>query len=171
MLANRITLSVVALGNEEDKDTVFLRQLAAQGGGRFYLTADATTLPRLFTTETMRAAESSLREDAFLAQPTENTVLTGINWAESPLLLGFNTTKLKPGAELLLTTENKDPLLAEWRFGLGQVAAFTSDAKARWASEWLGWPGYGKFWTEVARLLVRPAERRDLEVRLEEQGG
>lgn len=170
MLASRITLSVVALGNEEDKDTEFLRQLAAQGGGRFYLTADATTLPRLFTTETMRAAESSLREDAFLAQPTENTALKGINWSESPLLLGFNTTKLKPGAELLLTTENKDPLLAEWRFGLGQVAAFTSDGKARWASEWLGWPGYGKFWTEVARMLARPAERRDLEVRMKEQG-
>lgn len=170
MLASRITLSVVALGNEDDKDTAFLRQLAAQGGGRFYLTADATTLPRLFTTETMRAAESSLREDAFLAQPTKNVELEGINWAESPLLLGFNTTKLKPGADLLLTTERNDPLLAEWRFGLGRVAAFTSDAKARWAAEWLGWPGYGKFWTEVARLLARPTERRDLEVRLREEG-
>ena len=170
MLASRITLSVVALGNEDDKDTSFLRQLAAQGGGRFYLTADATTLPRLFTTETMRAAESSLREDAFLAQPTKSATLKGIDWTESPLLLGFNTTKLKPGADLLLTTERNDPLLAEWRFGLGRVAAFTSDAKARWGAEWLGWAGYGKFWTEVARLLARPAERRDLEVRMREEG-
>lgn len=170
MLANRITLSVVALGNEDDKDTAFLRQLAAQGGGRFYLTADATTLPRLFTTETMRAAESSLKEDAFLAQPGEKATLQGINWAESPLLLGFNTTKLKPGAELQLATEKNDPLLATWRLGIGQVGAFTSDAKARWASEWLGWPGYGKFWTELARQLVRPAERRDLEVRVREAG-
>ena len=69
MLASRITVSVVALGTEQDKDTAFLRELAAQGGGRFYLTADAATLPRLFAIETMRAAESSLREDAFLAQP------------------------------------------------------------------------------------------------------
>ena len=55
MLASRITVSVVALGTEQDKDTAFLRQLATQGGGRFYLTADAATLPRLFTIETMRA--------------------------------------------------------------------------------------------------------------------
>lgn len=170
MLASRITLSVVALGNEEDKDTAFLRQLAGQGGGRFYLTADATTLPRLFTMETLRAAESSLREDAFLAQPKGGGFAPGIVWQESPLLLGLNATRLKPGAELLLATERGDPLLAEWRYGLGRVAAFTSDAKARWAAEWLAWPGYGKFWTEVARLLVRSADRPDLSVHLRETG-
>jgi Ca-activated chloride channel homolog len=169
MLASRITVSVVALGTEQDKDTAFLRELAAQGGGRFYLTADASTLPRLFTLETMRAAESSLREDAFLpqaARPSE--ALTGIDWQEAPLLLGFNTSKLKPGAELLLSTEKGDPLLAEWRYGLGKVAAFTSDAKARWAAEWLGWPGYGKFWGQIARMLVRPPERNDLSLQIRE---
>ena len=171
MLASRITVSVVALGTEQDKDTAFLRQLAAQGGGRFYLTADAATLPRLFTIETMRAAESSLREDAFLPQPAGGgAAIKGIDWQEAPLLLGFNTSKLKPGAELLLSTERGDPLLAHWRYGLGHVAAFTSDAKARWAAEWLGWPGYGKFWGQIARSLVRPPERNDLVVKTREEG-
>jgi Ca-activated chloride channel family protein len=172
MLANRITLSVVALGTDQDKDTAFLRQLAAQGGGRFYLTADATTLPRLFTLETMRATESSLREDAFLAVPQgEPEMLRGIDWSAAPLLLGFNVSRLKPGAELLLSTERGDPLLATWRYGLGRVGAFTSDAKARWASEWLGWPGYGKFWAQVARSLVQPAERDDLVASVREEEG
>jgi Ca-activated chloride channel homolog len=170
MLASRITVSVVALGIEHDKDTAFLRQLAAQGGGRFYLTADAATLPRLFTLETMRAAESSLREDAFLAQPAgTGEALRGIDWQEAPLLLGFNTSKLKPGAELHLSTERGEPLLAEWRYGLGKVAAFTSDAKARWAAEWLSWPGYGKFWGQMARMLVRPPERDDLSLAIREE--
>jgi Ca-activated chloride channel family protein len=170
MLASRITVSVVALGTEQDKDTAFLRQLAAQGGGRFYLTADAATLPRLFTLETMRAAESSLREDAFLAQPAgAGEAFMGIDWQEAPLLLGFNTSRLKPGAELLLSTERSDPLLAEWRYGLGKVAAFTSDAKARWAAEWLSWPGYGKFWGQIARMLVRPPERNDLSLAIREE--
>ncbi|HEY5770584.1 MAG TPA: VWA domain-containing protein [Terrimicrobium sp.] len=171
MLASRITVSVVALGTEQDKDTAFLRELATQGGGRFYLTADAATLPRLFTIETMRAAESSLREDAFLPQPSGGgEALKGIDWQEAPLLLGFNSSSLKPGAELLLSTERGDPLLAHWRYGLGRVAAFTSDAKARWASEWLGWPGYGKFWGQLARMLVRPPERNDLVARVREEG-
>ncbi len=171
MLASRITVSVVALGTEQDKDTAFLRQLAAQGGGRFYLTADAATLPRLFAIETMRAAESSLREDAFLPQPAGfGEALKGISWKEAPLLLGFNTSTLKPGAELLLSTERGDPLLAHWRYGLGRVAAFTSDAKSRWASEWLAWPGYGKFWAQVARMLVRPPDRNDVTVSVREEG-
>src|SRR5690606_14136051 len=81
LLAGNITLSVVALGNEQDRDTTFLRQLAAQGGGRFYLTADAASLPRLFTLETMRAAESSLREEPFLAQPSgRHPALEGVAW-------------------------------------------------------------------------------------------
>ena len=90
MLASRITVSVVALGTEQDKDTAFLRELATQGGGRFYLTADAATLPRLFTIETMRAAESSLREDAFLPHAAVGARQSeGIDWQEAPLLLGL----------------------------------------------------------------------------------
>lgn len=172
MLASRITLSVVALGSDQDRDSAFLRQLAAQGGGRFYLTPDATALPRLFTLETMRAAESSLREDAFFVRPTgQHPMLDGIDWSAVPLLLGVNIAQIKPGAELLLRSEKGDPVLAVWRYGLGQAAAFTSDAKARWASEWLGWPGYGKFWGQVARALVRSGERWDLVLDVREHAG
>lgn len=171
MLANRITLSVVALGREEDKDTAFLRDLAAKGGGRFYLTADATTLPRLFSQETMRATQSSLREEAFLVTPTgASDVLHGIPWSEAPPLLGLNLSSVKPGADLLLAAESGEPILALWRYGLGQAAAFLSDAKPRWAAEWMTWPGYGKFWTQLARQLVRPDRRDDLSAEVVESG-
>ncbi|PTX96850.1 hypothetical protein DB345_06615 [Spartobacteria bacterium LR76] len=171
MLANRITLSVVALGREEDKDTAFLRDLAAKGGGRFYLTADATTLPRLFSQETMRATQSSLREDAFLVVPMGGSdVLQGIPWSEAPPLLGLNLSSAKPGADLLLAAESGEPVLAIWRYGLGQAAAFLSDAKPRWAAEWMTWPGYGKFWTQLARQLVRPDRRDDLSAEVVESG-
>lgn len=172
MLASRITLSVVALGGEQDRDTSFLRQLAMQGGGRFYLTPDATALPRLFTLETMRATESSLREDAFFATPVgTNPILKGIDWQAAPLLLGLNVFQLKPGAELVLRSEKGDPLFAMWRYGLGHAAAFASDARSQWAAEWLGWPGYAKFWAQAARTLVRSGERRDLSVNIREEDG
>jgi hypothetical protein len=48
-------------------------------------------------------------------------------------------------------------LLATWRYGLGQTAAFTSDARNRWAVEWLRWEGFGKFWVQLTRKLRRPA--------------
>lgn len=169
LFSSRVTLSVVALGTQSDKDAAFLRDLAARGGGRFYLTADALSLPRLFAQETTRATQSSLREDAFLVRPAAPAdVLAGIAWKEAPPLLGLNVGVPKPGAEVFLETEGGEPIFVTWRQGLGQVAAFLSDAGDRWASEWLTWPGYAKFWTQVARRLVRPDVRTDLSVSLRE---
>jgi uncharacterized membrane protein len=171
MVSAKITTSVVALGTEQDKDTAFLRQLAERGQGRFYLTSDATTLPQIFSTETMKVAQSSLVEEPTQALAVQASPLTaGIDWAQSPLLLGYNATKPKPTGEVLLATERGEPLLATWRYGLGQAAAFTSDAKARWASEWMGWPGYGKFWAQFARGLLRKSGPAAFEVTRHESG-
>ena len=171
MVAAKITTSVVALGNEQDKDVSFLRQLAERGQGRFYLTGDATTLPQIFSTETMKVTQSSIVEEPTLAVPVRPSAITaGIDWAQSPLLLGYNATKPKPTADVLLATERGEPLLATWRYGLGQAAAFTSDAKARWASEWVAWPGYGKFWTQAVRGLLRKGGAAAFEVTRREIG-
>jgi uncharacterized membrane protein len=176
MLGSRITTSVVGLGTEQDRDTQFLRQLAERGSGRFYLTSDATTLPQIFSTETMKVSQSSLNEEPFQAVVasasglSHGSMISGIDWTQSPLLLGCNTTKPKPGADILLATERGEPLLAAWRYGLGQAAAFTSDAKPRWASEWISWPGFGKFWTQFVRGLVRKAGTSPFQVTTSEQG-
>lgn len=171
MLAAKITTSIVALGTEQDKDTAFLRQLAERGNGRFYLTDDATTLPQIFSTETMKVAQSSLIEEPFLAIPGKKSPITsGLDWSQSPLLLGYNATKPKPTADLLLATERGEPLFATWRYGLGQAAAFTSDAKSRWAAEWLTWPGYGKFWTQAVRGLMRKTDQASFQVTTSEVG-
>ncbi len=171
MAAAKITISVVGLGSEQDKDVAFLRQLAERGQGRFYLTNDATTLPQIFSTETMKVAQASLVEEPTLAVPVvKSALVAGIDWAQSPLLLGYNATKPKPTAEVLLATERGEPLLATWRYGLGQTAAFSSDAKARWASEWMTWPGYAKFWVQTVRGLMRKSGPAAFEVMRNEDG-
>src|SRR5262249_34286905 len=74
--------------------------------------------------------------------------------------LGYVTTRPKPTSELILATEKGDPLLAWWRYGLGMSVAFTSDAKSRWAAEWLSWPGYSKFWAQVVRHAMRKSDAK-----------
>jgi uncharacterized membrane protein len=171
MVANKITVSVVGLGNESDKDVDFLRQLAERGNGRFYLTNDAFSLPQIFATETIKVAQSSLVEEPFAAvQVAQNAITDGIDWKQSPLLLGYNATKPKPTSYLLLATERGEPLLATWRYGLGQTAAFTSDAKSRWASEWLTWQGYGKFWAQFVRGMMRRGEHSTFQITTHESG-
>ena len=171
MVANKISVSVVGLGNENDKDVDFLKQLAERGSGRFYLTNDALSLPQIFATETIKVAQSSLVEEPFAAvQVAQNAITAGIDWKQSPLLLGYNATKPKPTADLLLATERGEPLLATWRYGLGQAAAFTSDAKSRWASEWLSWPGYGKFWAQFVRGMMSRGEHSTFQITTHESG-
>ena len=171
MASARITTSVVGLGSLTDKDVAWLKQLAACGAGEFYLTDDALALPQIFTTETMRVAQSSLSEEPFVVQAVHKApALEGIAWEKAPPLGGCNLTKLKPTADLLLTNGRSDPVLAVWRFGVGQVAAFTSDAKARWGGDWLPWAGYGKFWTQLVRSLARPPNASGFQVQVEPEG-
>ena len=40
----------------------------------------------------------------------------------------------------------------------GRAAVFASDAKSRWASNWVTWPGYDKFWMNVFRDLLPHAQ-------------
>lgn len=159
MRAARMTVSVVALGAETDQDTAFLRTLAASGGGRFYLTSDATTLPRIFAEETLRATQSSLVEEPFLAVVgLSDTAIAGIDWDSAPDLFGYNAVQARPLAEPILLTEAGTPLMASWRFGLGRVTAFTSDINGRWSFDWLGWPGFGQWFVQTLRSLVPPGD-------------
>ena len=88
----------------------------------------------------------------------------------SPVGSVFVVTRPKPTSEVILATESGEPLLAWWRYGLGMSVAFTSDAKNRWAAEWLAWPGYAKFWAQVVRHAMRKPETRGIVAQVERKG-
>jgi len=83
-------------------------------------------------------------------------VFANIDLERAPTLLGYVETQPKPACEVVLTSKEGDPLLAWWRCGAGRSAAFTSDAQSRWAAAWLRWDGFGPFWTQLARHVMRP---------------
>lgn len=78
-----------------------------------------------------------------------------------PQLLGYVATTTKPRAETPLLSEKGDPVLAHWQYGLGRAVAFTSDAKPKWAQQWLSWPKYRQFWSQVAQWSLRKLENAD----------
>ncbi len=162
MASELITVSAVGIG--EGADTVLLQDIARWGRGRFYFTADPYDIPQIFTKETMQASKSSLVEEPFLPQVfSKNQIVQAIDWDTSPFLFGYVVTTPKATADVILVTERGDPLLASWRVGLGKTVAFTSDAKSRWASDWLGWPGYGVFWSQIIRDTMRTTQSRGAE--------
>jgi len=168
MANSKITVSTVALGSA---DLELLEQIARVGKGRFYATDDPSQIPQIFAKETMTASKSAIDEQPFIPIVVRAThALADLDMENSPFLLGYVMTRPKPTAEVILATEKGDPLLAWWRYGLGMTAAFTSDAKSRWAAEWMTWPGYGKFWTQVIRQVMRSSDARGIEVHVAQQG-
>lgn len=169
MVGEQITVSTVAVG--EGADTVLLQDIARWGGGRYYFTADPYDIPQIFTKEAMSASKSSLIEEPFLPQVFKSDqAIAGIDWRSSPFLFGYVVTSAKSTAQVSLATERGDPLLVKWRFGLGKTVAFTSDAKSRWATDWLSWPGYGKLWAQVVRDVMRTSQSQGAETTIRVRG-
>ena len=169
MAGEKITVSTVGVGG--DADVNLLQRIAGWGGGRFYLAEDPRSVPQIFARETMTASKSAIQEAPFVPlvlHPAD--FLSGVDFESAPFLLGYVATRLKPTAEVWLGTEKGDPLLATWRHGLGQTAAWTSDARNRWAVEWLRWQGFGKFWAQLVRRLARPEAVRKFPVSIIRRG-
>ena len=168
MLSAKMTVSTVALGGAA---TELLETIARIGKGRYYLAEDASQVPQIFAKETVTASKSAINEEPFVPQVVRAThALQEIDMESAPFLLGYVMTRPKPTSEVILATEKGDPLLVWWRYGLGMTAAFTSDAKSRWAAEWLTWPGYGKFWTQVVRQTMRTSDSRGIQVAVSRDG-
>lgn len=169
MAGDRITVSTVAMGTDADQQ--LLEDIARIGNGRYYVADDPAQVPQIFAKETVTASKSAINEQPFsptLIRPTQ--VLSGIELDEVPFLLGYVVTRPKATSEVILATEAGDPLLAWWRYGLGMSVAFTSDAKSRWAAEWVSWPQFSQFWAQVARHALRRAETRGTVVEVKRDG-
>ncbi|HEX9104398.1 MAG TPA: VWA domain-containing protein, partial [Polyangia bacterium] len=156
MAEHKITISAVAVGAEADK--TLLTMIAEHGGGRFYFTQSAQNIPKIFTKETTEVARNALVEEQVGVHVGKRAeLLDGVGIEAAPPLRGYVSTKPKPLSDVILVSDLGEPILARWRVGLGQAAAFTSDVKNRWAVNWLKWPGYGKFWAHLVRSTMRHA--------------
>jgi hypothetical protein len=157
-------VSSVAIGNDADQE--IMRDLAAWGRGRYYFTRDLYTIPQIVTAEAVLATRAYLIEERFrpLLSPA-SPLLRGLTL---PPLRGYVATAPKPAATLHALTPQQDPLLATWQFGLGRAVAFTSDARPRWAAEWLGWSDAALFWSRLVRwTIAAPFSQLDVQAQVE----
>lgn len=165
MASAEITVSTVAIGGEETTDTSVLKSIASIGKGRYHFASEPAQIPEIFANETVTAAQSAIDERPFLPNVARSTqALAEIDIRSAPFLLGYVRTRARPTGEVILTAENGEPLLAWWRSGLGMTGVFTSDAKARWAAEWISWPQFGKFWTQTVRHLMRSNDSHEFQL-------
>jgi Mg-chelatase subunit ChlD/uncharacterized membrane protein len=154
-----ITVSTVGVGDEASEE--FLRKIASLAAGHAYFCTDPADVPRIFELDVMAAGKHGITEQPFRpATVRPARMLAGFDPSSAPPLLGYVDTRAKAGSQLLLRSPAGDPLLAWWRYGRGVSMAFTSDVHSRWSAAWHRWPGFGDFWTRLARQAMR-AEASD----------
>ncbi len=164
---NNINISTVGLG--DDVNSSFLKNMADKNNGRYYYVDDPTTLPKIFAKEVHLVSRSYVVEENFTPQiAAPSPILKGI--AAVPQLKGYVGTRAKATATTALVSDRGDPLLAHWQYGLGRVVAWTSDAKGRWATNWLGWDGFSQFWAQTARWTIPQSDAAGLQVRTQTVG-
>jgi uncharacterized membrane protein len=164
MKAAGITLSTVGAGGGSNP---FLQDLANRGGGRFYPAANPAAIPDIFLKETEQVAGQQIIEEPFFPiQTSSSPILRGID-AGFPQLLGYNGTTAKSAAQTVLVTARDDPLLAQWQYGLGRSVAWTSDSTGRWAKNWVGWPGFSKFFSQLVGWTFPGEETGGIEATFE----
>ncbi len=172
-----VTVSTVSIG--AGPDVAWLQDMAEVGDGRFHLTDRAANLPQIFTQETTFVQRSYLVEEPFFPElggslfSSRHALIKAMESAgivRLPPLNGYVGTSPKATAQLLLETHLGDPLLAVWENGLGRTAAWTSDTSGRWAANWVTWPGFAPFWSNVIRWSIQEERGTALETMVNLQG-
>jgi Ca-activated chloride channel homolog len=157
---NRITISTVGLGL--DVNRAFLSRVALGADGKSYFLDDPAGLEQLLLRDVeehsgMTAVEKSLRPRVI----TRAEILSGVEIENAPPLLGYIRFLSKPTADTILDADQKDPLLVRWQYGLGRAVVFASDAKNRWAANWITWPGFDRLWANTFRDLLPHAQQSE----------
>ena len=167
-----ITCSGVAVYPHSPADVRSLQRIAQATGGRFYNVKDPSALPQIFVKEAQVVRRALIVEESFTPRVTWGLgeLIKGVG-GTIPKLDGYVLTGPKGGlAQVVMTGMEKDPLLATGQAGLGRCVAFTSSADSRWASQWLGWGGFDRFWEQAIRWASRPAHSADCDVYADVRG-
>ncbi len=161
-----ITLSVVAVGHDA---APFLEALPPLANGRYHYTADAQSIPSIFTEETTLATRAYLVEEPFFPKLVgDSPIMAGLD--STPRLYGYVAASPKNLAQVILESDRGDPILAAWQYGLGRSVAFTSDATGRWARDWVQDPDFPKFWSQAVGYTLNETRNADLEMTVAPQG-
>ncbi len=162
--------TVTAVGIGPDADRPFMEKMSADNGGRSYFTSDPGSIPRIFTKETVIVQRSYLVEEEFAPKIAgQNDILKGI--AGFPALGGYVATEEKDRSETLLKSPRGDAVLSVWHYQGGKSLAWTSDARDRWATRWVGWGDFKKFWGQATRWVMRNRRSGVLTPRLVVENG
>ena len=162
-VANHVTVSTVGLG--QDVNRAFLEKVASSAEGKAYFLNEPEGLEQILLRDVQEhtgvtAVEKNRSQPKVAVKQAE--ILDGVGIESAPALHGYvRYHRAGPTLDVILSADHDDPLLVRWQYGLGRAAVFTSDAKNRWAANWIAWPGFDKLWANIFRDLLPHAPQSE----------
>ncbi len=160
-----VKVTTVAVGAHGPPGHQTMQNIANQTGGKYYVVRNASALPKIYQREARRVARPLVKELEPALAPrlsTRHAIVDGIG-DEFPPLSGFVMTTVKDSSLVEVILRSPEPpnaensaVLASWTYGLGKVAAMTTDAGHRWANDWTAWGQYDRFYSQLIRWAMRP---------------
>ncbi|WP_051623526.1 VWA domain-containing protein [Clostridium hydrogeniformans] len=149
---NEITASTVAVGLDSDRN--LLESIAKECHGRFYEVTDSSSIPAIFAKETMMATKKYLNNREFTPIISSNhSILKGFNEG-FPNLLGYIGASEKDKARRILKSDEDDPILTAWQYGLGKTVAWNSDLSGKWSKNYTTWQDNLKLWQNIIGYTI-----------------
>jgi hypothetical protein len=157
---NHVTISTVGLG--QDVNRAFLEKVASSAEGKSYFLNEPEGLEQILLRDVQEHTGVTAVEKNIQPKVVKQAeILDGVGIETAPALHGYVRYQSRPAAETILTADHEDPLFVRWQYGLGRSAVFTSDAKNRWAANWITWPGFDKLWANIFRDLLPHAPQSE----------
>lgn len=170
MASEGINVSTVLAGGGYHSE--FLVNIANWGKGRFYNVPNRFNLPEILLKQPSTTKLPAYRPGSHPVLARGGTGWWGdVDMSQPPNLAGYVESKPRPGSQVLLETVNeKHPILATWRYGLGRVTTLTTEPLGSGTESWQQWTDYSK---ALSRILQRSAaDARDpFQFTVENDGG
>ncbi|MFT5105047.1 MAG: Ca-activated chloride channel family protein [Pseudoalteromonas tetraodonis] len=152
MAAKGINVSTVLVGGQAHSE--LLVNIANWGKGHFYAASNRFSIPEVLLKQPSTSKIPPYRPGV------HPLTLGGTSgwWGDIPRpeqaqLAGYVETRLRPGAQSIIETSNeRHPVMASWRFGLGRVTTLTTETVGAGTEPWVEWNGYGQW---LLRALSR----------------
>ncbi len=165
-----VTVSAVAVG--QDADASLLQHIAGKAGGRFYKTDEYSNLPTIFAKETFMAAKSYLNNRSFTPRIISlHPIIADASAGGLPDLLGYVAASPKDTARVVLESDEEDPILTLWQYGLGKTAAWNSDMSGKWSANYVNWEKNLALWNNIINWTIESYEDDELNIESHIEGG
>ncbi len=129
MGADDLTIHTIGVGF--DTDAAFMRGLALRGNGIYFEPTETERIKIIFG----ELDEGGQEEGRFsmILTDTHHFITRGMG-STNISIHEFNRMTKKSSARVLATTQDMQPLLTVWRFGLGRVVSLAVDDGSEWAT-------------------------------------